>query len=224
MISIQYQPKHHNQIIHSCVKALKQGKAIAYPTDTSYGLAVDALNIKAIKKLYKIKGRDYHKPVHVVVPSVNYAKRIVVWDRSANKFANKFWPGPLTLVLGLKSQNRSLRQLTAKTGFLGVRMPKNPIALDLAKALKRPITATSANVSGMPDCYSTDDIFNQFKNKRYRPDFVLNAGKLPRRKPSTLVRIESVSHKLGQRSGAGEIVILRQGQIRKVQILKKVKT
>ena len=69
MVILDYKKTHHQQIINSCVHALRLGKVVAYPTDTSYGLAVDATNIKAIKKLYKIKGRDFKKPVHVVVPS-----------------------------------------------------------------------------------------------------------------------------------------------------------
>ncbi len=94
MIVINYSRLNHESIISACVHALKTGKVIAYPTDTSYGLAVDASNIRAIKTLYRVKGRDFKKAVSVVVPSVAYAKKMVKWDNVSSKLAKKFdFPG-----------------------------------------------------------------------------------------------------------------------------------
>ena len=208
MLEIKYSPKYHNQIIDSCITALKKGKAVVFPTDTSYGLAVDATNPKAIKKLYKIKGRDFNKPVHVVVSSLGQAKKIVEWNGAASKLAKKFFPGALTLVLGLRPKGQALSRLSAKTGFLGVRMPKNKIALDLSRLLKNPITATSANRSGEPDCYSADEVLSQFQKSKYKPDIIINAGRLLKRKPSTVVKIDN--HKIS---------ILRQGPVKLSKVL-----
>lgn len=229
MIVIDYSLKQHKQIIGACVRALKQGKAVVYPTDTSYGLAVDAANIKAIKKLYKIKGRNFNKPVHVVVPSVAYAKKIVRWNSIASKLAKNFFPGPLTLVCPLtpassagqalpspsrgEGKGRGWKILSADTGFLGVRMPNNKIALDLVKHLKHPITATSANKSGRLDCYSATDVIKQFQKSKYIPDIIINAGRLPHCKPSTVVKIEN-----------NQMLILRAGPVSASQILKLAKT
>ena len=203
MLIIDYNKKYHRQIIEACVKALKLAKVIAYPTDTSYGLAVDATNVKAIKKLYKLKGRNFNKPIHVIPPSIAYAKKIVKWNKIASKLSKKFWPGGLTLVLGLRAsafvrfrrtsadkKGLGLRKLSANSGWLGMRMPKNKIALDLAKKLGRPITTTSANFSGLSDCYSATDIVVQFRSKKLKPDIIIDAGKLPERKPSTVVRVD----------------------------------
>lgn len=171
---------------------------VAYPTDTCYGLAVDATNSRAVKKLYLLKGRNFNKPVHVVVPSASYAKKLVSWNQNAAKLAKEFWPGALTLVLPIiprspakknSGKNNIYRQLSAGDGFLGLRMPKHKVALDLAKALGRPITATSANVSGQPNCYSIEEITQQFKNQKLRPDIIINTGRLRKRKSSTVVRI-----------------------------------
>ena len=133
------QKQHHKKIVDACVLALKKGKAVVYPTDTSYGLAVDAGNIKAVKKLYQIKGRKFNKPVHVVVPSMSYAKRITVWNKATEKLSRGFWPGALTLVvpvgagLGRPSQisgaqarplQKSLLLLSANTGTIGLQCPK----------------------------------------------------------------------------------------------------
>ncbi len=209
MIIIDYKRKKHSQIIRACVGALKKGKAVVFPTDTSYGLAVDAANISAIKKLYKIKGRDFNKPVHIVVPSAGYSKKIVKWNGAAGKLTKKFWPGALTIVVSSKYQvlSKGVKLLSAGTGFLGVRMPKNKIALDLARILKSPITATSANRSGEPDCYSADDVIRQFNKSKFKPDIIINAGKLPLRKPSTVVKMSN-----------NQVVILRAGPISEKQI------
>lgn len=206
MIILDYTKKKHKQIIAACARALRQGKIVAYPTDTSYGLAADSGNLKAINKLYRVKGRSFNKPVHVVAPSVSYAKKIANWDKSANRLAKKFWPGPFTLVLPIKFVSTSphhphltspiegeglkaVKRLSASTGFLGLRMPKNQVALDLAKILGRPITATSANQSGQGDTYSLANILRQFRKTAHKPDIIINAGKLPHRQASTVVKI-----------------------------------
>jgi L-threonylcarbamoyladenylate synthase len=106
-------------------------------------------------------------------------------------------------------KSEKLKVLTAGTEFIGLRMPNNKIALDLSVNLKKPITATSANVAGEPDCYSAAEIIEQYKNQKHKPDIVINAGKLPKRKPSTLVKID-----------ADKIEILRHGPISERQILK----
>ncbi|MDR3642518.1 MAG: L-threonylcarbamoyladenylate synthase [Candidatus Doudnabacteria bacterium] len=214
MIIIDYKKRYHKQIIEAAVKALKAGKAVAYPTDTSYGLAVDATNIKAINNLYQIKERGFNKPVHIIVPSLAYAKKITIWNKAAAELAKKFLPGPLTLVLELKVKSGKLETLSANTGTIGIRIPDNNVARDLSKKSGRPITATSANPPnhvGGDDSYSAEDIVKQFKNKEFRPDIIINAGRLPKRKPSTMVRVFD-----------DVVKILREGPISEKQILKVI--
>lgn len=211
-----------NSKIDQAVKALRQGKAVVFPTDTSYGLAVDSTNATAVKNLYHVKGRTFKKPVHIVVTSPAMAKKYVVWGKQADALAKAFWPGALTLVLpvprtplGIKSSQAPrgvLGMLTVGTGFLGVRMPDNAVALSLVKKLKSPITATSANVSNMPDCYSIEEVMQQYKGKRNKPDILIDMGVLKRNKPSTVVKIDG-----------GKVEILREGPITKKQILNRVK-
>ena len=216
MIIVRYKKSEHKNIIQACARALKAGKVVAYPTDTSYGLAVNAENTAAIRKLYRVKERSAGQPVHVVVPSVAYAKKIVGWNAVAGRLAKSFWPGPLTMVLGLASRQAGLELLSAKTKSLGVRLPNNKIALDLAKQLGKPITTTSANpslhLSGGYDSYSAGDVVTQFKEKKHQPDIVIDAGRLSRHKPSTLLKI-----------GHGFMHILRPGPISEKQILSALK-
>lgn len=200
---IKYNKLRHKEIIRECVAALRAGKTVVYTTDTSYGLAVDATNIKAIRKLYKVKGREFSKAVSVVVPGVTYAKKITSLDSVSSKLIKKFWPGALTLVLPLKTKNPALQKLSAGTNYLGLRMPDNQIALDLPRGLKKPITSTSANVAGMPDCYSVNVILKQYSRKKIKPDLIINAGKLPKQKPSTIVKVENQ-----------KIILIRKGPVK----------
>ncbi len=93
-------------LLGDCIDCLKKGGSIACPTETSYALVVDALNPRAVRKLFKIKGRDFAKPVHVLVVSIAQAKRMVVWNAQADALAKSFWPGPVTLVLPLRKELR----------------------------------------------------------------------------------------------------------------------
>lgn len=213
MIILEYNKKNHKQIIHACVLALNQGKVVAYPTDTCYGLAVDTENIKAIKKLYQVKGRSFKKPVSIIPPSLVYTKKIVIWNKTAEKLAKKFFPGALTLVLKCRIQNTEFRMLTAKTGELGIRQPDNNIALDLAKYLKRPITTTSANLAGELECYSLNALQKQFGKAKFKPDIIINVGKLTHQHPSTLIKINQDQ----------SIQILRSGPVSEKNIKKALR-
>src|SRR3990167_777441 len=105
--------------LDKAVQILKQGGIVAYPTDTAYGLAVDATNVSAVKKLYRLKGRDFNNPIHVIVPLGHY--HTVVYDSAqARELMKKFWPGPLTIVLPLKATGQSWKMLSAGTGTLGI--------------------------------------------------------------------------------------------------------
>lgn len=177
--------------IAMAVKYLRAGKAVVYPTDTAYGLGVDATNVRAVRRLYKMKGRGYSKPTHVIVKNCAIAQNLTMANSLALKLMRKFWPGPLTIILELRIRNQeSWKILSAGTGTIGVRVPNNRIALALVKGLKRPITTPSANPAGGPPPYSIRDSLKQFKGKKYQPDLYLDAGKLPKRAPSTIIKID----------------------------------
>ncbi len=228
MIIIKYQKRNHKSIIHAISLALKQGKVVAYPTDTSYGLAIDVTNEQALKKFYKIKERTSKKPVHIVVGTVLQAKKYSHWNRAATILAKKFWPGQLSLVLPIASKGTNkpgskvkfLKLFSAGTGSIGLRMPNNQIALDIVKQLKSPITATSANpsahLSGGVDSYSATEVYKQFSKQKYKPDIIIDAGRLPKRKPSTLLKLTQSGSTPRSREVSYEI--LRQGPITKQKI------
>ncbi|MCL5435599.1 MAG: L-threonylcarbamoyladenylate synthase [Patescibacteria group bacterium] len=214
--------KCNEQSIQAAVRTLKAGGCVVFPTDTAYGLAVDATNKKAVRRLYRIKGRNFNKPVHVVVSSLAQAKKLVRFTPLAERLFKKFLPGALTLVLPLKYNSpspplklrggrRGLWILSAGTGTLGIRMPNNHVASALVKKFGRPITATSANVSGESVCYSAAAVVAQFKGRKFQTEMILDSGRLPKVKPSTIVAIKQQSVK-----------ILREGPISRKQILKNL--
>ena len=191
----------------AAVKILKAGGTVVYPTDTAYGLAVDATNVKAVQKLYKLKGRNFKKPVHVIPPSRGSLSKLIKLNPASKALIDSLMPGALTLVLPLKAKGKSWQMLSANTGTLGIRRPKNKTALDLAWALGRPITTTSANVSDKPNCYSVAEVEEQFKNSKNKPDFYLDGGKLKKTKPSTVALVDKEY-----------VRILRQGPVTEKQI------
>ncbi len=188
------------------VEVLKRGGVVVYPTDTAYGLAVDATNSSAVDRLYKLKGRDFKKPTHVIIPHVSWLKKIVKLNKPALQLMNEFLPGPLTIVLSLKAKGKSWQKLSAGSKTMGVRMPDNAIALELALKFGKPITTTSANVSGKDNCYSVTEVKKQFAKSQHKPDFYLDGGKLRKIKPSTVVSLIK------------GVKILREGPIKEKQI------
>ncbi|MDE2078802.1 MAG: threonylcarbamoyl-AMP synthase [Patescibacteria group bacterium] len=187
------------------IQVFKNGGIVLFPTDTLYGLGVDALNPEAIRKLKELKGRDEKKPVSVIVADMAMAAAYADVTPLAARLAEKFLPGKLTLVLTAKPNLPE--ELTAGTGTIGIRMPKHVLCLNLARELGRPITATSANVAGEESERSVPDILAQFGERAGMIGKIIDVGELPESKPSTVVDAR------GEKP-----VILRDGAISKEAI------
>ncbi len=197
--------------VEQAVKILKRGGIVVYPTDTAYGLAVDATNSKAVEKLYRLKGRDFNKPTHVIIPNTEWLLKIVKVNTEALILMNKFLPGPLTIVLPLIAKGKSWLKLSAGTKTMGIRYPAHQTSQALVELLKKPITTTSANVSGQDNCYSVAEVQKQFTNRKLQPGFYLDGGKLKKTKPSTIVSVLK------------DVTILRSGPISEKEIKKALK-
>jgi L-threonylcarbamoyladenylate synthase len=138
------------------VRILRGGGIVAYPTETFYGLGADASNETAVDKLFRVKGRAFRNPVSVIVGHESAVPPLVKEIPAAARILMKrFWPGPLTLVFAASAE--VLPRLTAGTGKIGIRVSSHPIARIMANALQGPITATSANLSGGPECSSASE-------------------------------------------------------------------
>ncbi|MEE9542552.1 MAG: L-threonylcarbamoyladenylate synthase, partial [Thermodesulfobacteriota bacterium] len=133
------------------VAALRLGGIVAYPTETFYGLAVDPFNEDAVKDLFSLKGRAFKEPVSVIIGDVSMLDTMVEdLSPKAERLTEEFWPGPLTVVLPAKAEVPDLLTAKSSTGpTIGVRVPGCETARRLSIEFNGPITATSANPSGL---------------------------------------------------------------------------
>ncbi|HEY5210373.1 MAG TPA: L-threonylcarbamoyladenylate synthase [Stellaceae bacterium] len=127
---------------------LRAGELVAFPTETVYGLGGDATNDRAVAAIFAAKDRPHVNPLIVHLPGAAEARGLVVFDARAEQLAARFWPGPLTLVLPRRADCPVSLLAGAGLDSLGVRVPAHPVALELLRAVGRPIAAPSANRSG----------------------------------------------------------------------------
>ncbi|MFT3690433.1 L-threonylcarbamoyladenylate synthase [Paenirhodobacter sp.] len=127
---------------------LAEGRLVAFPTETVYGLGGDARNSAAVAAIYAAKGRPSFNPLIAHVPDLAAAERIAVFSDRARDLAARFWPGPLTLVLPLRPEAGISDLVTAGLDTLAVRVPAHPVAQGLLRAFGGPVAAPSANPSG----------------------------------------------------------------------------
>lgn len=192
----------NNEQLSIAVECLKRGKVLVFPTETSYGLGCDATNQEAVDKIFKIKERKKGKSLLVVVPTVEMGKKYLVWNNLLEKLANKYWPGPLTVV-GRAQPNCGLASgVVSAEGTLALRVTNHPIPKFLSESLGKPLVATSANIAAAGDMYNAQEIAKLFENKENKPDLILDYGTLPKNLPSTIVSAVD-----------DELKIIRQGDL-----------
>ena len=161
---------------------LQSGGVIAFPTDTAYGLGADPFNEAAIDRIFRLKGRAETKPILLVVDSLAMAKSVSVPPRVFRETARQFWPGPLTMIL--RAAKSLPPKVKAGTNTIGLRWPVADCATKLLKHFKRPITATSANRSGLPSAITVEEVREQFDESL---DALIDGGTLPSRGGSTVL-------------------------------------
>ena len=169
--------------IDEAVAILKRGGVIAFPTETYYGLGADARNEADIDKIFGIKGRDFTNPILVVIGDIRHLEAFAEdIPAEAHKLMDRFWPGPLTIVF--RAAPSVSPKLTAGSAKIGIRLTSHPVAMEISKRLGGPVTATSANLSGAPECSSAADVLSQLAG---RIDGVADGGLTPGGKGSTVV-------------------------------------
>lgn len=143
--------------IQQSVLALKNNQVVAYPTETVYGLAVNPFSEEAVENLFNVKGRDENKPVLLVIGDLEQLDEIVISvSDKAKRYIDKFWPGPLSLVLPVGQTIP--KRLTAGKEKISVRWTSHPVAQKLALEFGHAITSTSANRSGEPPAKSISEL------------------------------------------------------------------
>ena len=186
-------------------KILEREGIIAYPTDTFYGLGANCFSKNAIHRIYQIKGRKPSKPLSIVISDIEMMRKIVFgiphvfWQ-----IADKFWPGPLTIVL--KASANFPADFLGAGASVGIRLPDLPWLRKLVRETGVPITATSANISGEREVACIDEVRENFYGK---VDLIVDGGKTKGNLPSTVIDLTSEDPK-----------ILREGAIPRSQLRK----
>jgi len=180
------------------VQAIRAGRLVAVPTETVYGLAC-ALTQAAVDRLVEAKGRDVGKGLTLLVDALADAASLVVDPPAARRLADRFWPGPLTMVLPLQPGVELPYAVTGGTQAVGLRVPDQPFTRRLARALG-PLPLTSANRSGEPDAR---DAAEAQASLGTAVDLIIDGGRAPGGVPSTVVALE----------GDGSWRLLRAGPI-----------
>lgn len=178
-------------------EVIENGGTVIFPTETAYGIAADATNKEAVKKVYEIKQRPRSKGLTTIVNSIEQAEKYGDLSEEERKIVEEFMPGPLTLVTEKKTDLPD--NLNEKFVF---RISSSELARKLAE--DTPITATSANISGNETSYSADDISGELKEKA---DRIIDRGELEKSPTSTIAEVNN-----------GELLIHREGPIKRPEI------
>ena len=181
--------------------AIRKGGIVIFPTDTVYGIGCDPYDAKAIEKIYEIKKRNPDKLFPILGFSKNILSKIVLFDKKSNKIAEKFWPGPITLVLPLKDEK--LKKSINLENKIAVRVPNNQCALALLERCDL-LIGTSANISGSSSIADPDECAKRITDY----DVLLDGGKITSNFESTIIEIKE-----------NEIQIHREGSVSRAEIL-----
>ncbi len=192
-------------VVHRAVQALAEGKLIALPTETVYGLAASALCESAVERLFTVKGRQRRQPLTLAIKSADDALDYVPdISRLAERLARRCWPGPVMLVLDDRHPDSVVKQLPfsvqeaiSPEGTLGLRVPAHALVLDILRLSAGPLALTSANRSGQADSVTAQEVADSLGDD---VDLILDDGRSKYAQPSSVVRVN-----------AGGLKVLRAG-------------
>ena len=185
-----------NKGIEKIAQIIEKGGIVVFPTDTVYGIGCNPYNENAVKKIYEIKSRTKLKSLPVLAYSLDIVKEIALIDKFTEKIVEKYWPGPLTLILELTDQK--LKKSLNLGNKIAVRIPDSKCTLKLLEKC-RLLVGTSANISGNSSYTNPDECIKNIKNY----DMFLNGGIITSKGESTIIEIENK-----------EIKIIREGTLK----------
>jgi len=187
-------------IIKIAARFLKKGGVIIYPTDTLYGLGVNAKNSKALAFLRRLKQKETKDPLSIIVRNLSQAKKFSFINKTEEKLLKKYLPGPYTFVL--KKRKNLPSSLTGGKNTLGIRIPRHPFTEKLSKEISFPCVTTSANLSGEKPLNKSSEIMRVFSKVKNVPILFFDFGNLDKSLPSTVVDLTKKPYKV-LRKGKG---------------------
>jgi L-threonylcarbamoyladenylate synthase len=181
-------------LIRYAADQIRAGEVLGMPTDTFYGLAADPFNLLAVDRVYDIKSRSRHKPLSLLIESIDQAEELArPLPEEFYKLARRFWPGPLTIIV--KAASRLPLKVTANTGNVALRIPNAKIPLAVVQAASIPITATSANLSGEDECTTAEAVRDQLQG---RISIIVDGGTSPREMREGAITSQEISEFFAQ--------------------------
>jgi L-threonylcarbamoyladenylate synthase len=194
-----------SSLVTYVAEKIRAGQVLGMPTDTFYGLAADPFNLHAVDRIYEIKSRSRHKPLSLLIESVDQAADLA-WPLPEIFYllARRFWPGPLTIVV--KADPKLPLKVTANTGNVALRVPNAEVPLAIVRSSGLPITATSANLHGEMECTSAIAVRDQLGDTL---SIIVDGGQVPGVMPTTIVDL----------TADGSWRLLRHGAIPEEQIV-----
>ena len=178
--------------VKKATKILHNGGLVIFPTETVYGIGANATNSTAIKRIYEIKNRPYNNPLICHFQNLKKIKDEFEMNELANKLADCFWPGPLTLILKKKKSSIISSKVSNNKKFVGCRIPNNTIAKELLESVPFPIAAPSANISTKLSTTNIKHLDNKLRNKV----FIINGGDTSFGLESTVLDVSSKHPKI----------------------------
>lgn len=192
-----------------CASIVKRGGVVVFPTDTIYGIGCDPYNDAAVKRIFRIKGRDEKKPLPVLAYSAQDAEKLIALGRTGMALAKKYWPGALTIVAPITDNNRISPIVTAGSMNLAARVPANRCVLLLLKHCKY-LVGTSANLSGQKSLRSVKEVLD---SGLAGFDALLDGGAVEKGVESTIVDVAGATPK-----------VVREGAIKAEEIYRSLET
>jgi len=178
------------------IKVIKEGGVVICPTETVYGLLADAMNDEAVEKVFRIKKRPKTKAIAVFVRSIEEAKKYSLINKDQEEFLKKVWPGKVTVILKRKPNCGLSKKLFANKKVIGLRISSSGLVNELVKEINRPLTTTSANISGKLASTKIKEVLEQFAKNKIKPDLVIDAGNLPENRPSKVIDLTNKKIKI----------------------------
>ncbi len=182
------------EAIIEAAKVMLGGGTVIFPTDTVYGLGCDATNETAVRRVFKIKGRDETKPLSVMARDMAMVKKVAFIDGKLERALETIWPGAITVILWRRHKLPAV--LSAGRETIGLRIPDYKFTFCLAENMGRPFVATSANISSQQATTKIGEVMKYFEKSVSRPDLVLDAGDLKFSEPSTVLDLTTAKPKI----------------------------
>ena len=193
-------------VIRDAAQMIRDGLVVAYPTDTVYGLAVDPRNARAVRRLFELKGRPESSALTLIAADIAQVREVADMTPHGERLAERWWPGPLTLVLRAKPV--LARETLAGGATVGVRVPDHAVAIAIARATEFCVTATSANASGGAATSAADAVLSALPGV----DAIVDAGSSRGGAPSTIVD-----------ASGRDVTLLRDGAVPWERVLKSLR-